>query len=96
MVQYAYGGVSMNMDFNETMMFKAPKDNTLEPKEILFQVHEALKEKGYDPINQIIGYLLSGDPTYITSHNNARSLIRKLERDELLEEILKDYLSFKK
>lgn len=86
----------MSMDFNETMMFKSQKDNTLETKEILFQVHEALKEKGYDPINQIIGYILSGDPTYITSHNNARSLIRQLERDELLGEILKEYLSVEK
>ncbi|NLY44722.1 MAG: IreB family regulatory phosphoprotein [Tissierella sp.] len=81
------------MDFNETMMFKSPKDNTLQTKEILLQVYEALNEKGYDPINQIIGYILSGDPTYITSHNNARSLIRQLERDELLGEILKEYLS---
>lgn len=83
----------MSMDFNETMMFKSPKDNTLQTKEILLQVYEALNEKGYDPINQIIGYILSGDPTYITSHNNARSLIRQLERDELLGEILKEYLS---
>lgn len=86
----------MSMDFNETMMFKSQKDNTLQTKEILLQVHEALKEKGYDPINQIIGYILSGDPTYITSHNNARTLIRQLERDELLGEILKEYLSVEK
>ncbi|MDR7870045.1 MAG: IreB family regulatory phosphoprotein [Tissierellaceae bacterium] len=84
------------MDFNETMMFKSPKDNTLNTKDVLFQVHEALKDKGYDPINQIIGYILSGDPTYITSHNNARSLIRQIERDELLGEILKEYLSIEK
>lgn len=83
----------MGMDFNETMMFKSQKDNNLDTKEILFKVYEALKDKGYDPINQIIGYILSGDPTYITSHNNARSLIRQLERDELLGEILKEYLS---
>ncbi len=86
----------MSMDFNETMMFKSQKDNTIQTKEILLQVHEALKEKGYEPINQIIGYILSGDPTYITSHNNARSLIRQLERDELLGEILKEYLSVEK
>lgn len=86
----------MSMDFNETMMFKSQKDNKLQTKEILFQVHQALLEKGYDPINQIIGYILSGDPTYITSHNNARALIRQLERDELLGEILKEYLSFEK
>lgn len=86
----------MNMDFNETMMFRSQKDNTLDTKQILFQVYEALMEKGYDPINQIIGYILSGDPTYITSHNNARTLIRQTERDELLGEILKEYLSIKK
>lgn len=86
----------MSRDINETMMFKSPKDNVVEPKEILFQVYEALKDKGYDPIDQIIGYILSGDPTYITSHNNARTLIRKIERDELLGEILKEYLDFEK
>lgn len=86
----------MGMDFNETMMFKSQKDNTIQTKEILLKVHESLREKGYDPINQIIGYILSGDPTYITSHNNARSLIRQLERDELLGEILKEYLSVEK
>lgn len=83
-------------NFNETMKFDLPKDNPMEPKEILFSVYASLKEKGYDPINQIIGYILSGDPTYITSHNNARSLIRKLERDELLEEILRSYLKCEK
>lgn len=82
----------MSNDLNETMMFEVPKDNPIEPKEILFLVYDSLKEKGYEPINQIIGYILSGDPTYITSHNNARTMIRKLERDELLEEILKVYL----
>ena len=87
------GVLLMSMDFNETMMFKSQKDNDLETKEILIQVYEALKDKGYDPINQIIGYILSGDPTYITSHKDARNLIRKLERDELLGEILKEYLS---
>lgn len=81
---------------DETMMFQVPKDNITEPKEILNIVFEALKDKGYDPIGQIIGYILSGDPTYITSHNNARNIIRKLERDELLEEILRDYLNCKK
>jgi len=67
--------------FNETMKFSVLKDNKNEAEEILFAVYEALKEKGYNPINQIIGYILSGDPTYITSHNNARTLVRKLERD---------------
>lgn len=77
---------------NQTMKFSVSKDNKSKAEEILFSVYEALEEKGYNPINQIIGYILSGDPTYITSHNNARTLIRKLERDELLEEILKKYL----
>lgn len=86
------GGVKVNKDNNETMMFKVPKEKVVEPKEVLFQVFDALNEKGYDPINQIIGYILSGDPTYITSYNDARSMIRKLERDELLEEILRTYL----
>ena len=63
-----------------------------EAKDILLKVYQALKEKGYNPVNQIVGYLLSGDPTYITSHKNARSLINKLERDELLEEIICYYL----
>ncbi|MBO8433740.1 MAG: IreB family regulatory phosphoprotein, partial [Tyzzerella sp.] len=59
---------------------------------ILIRVTSALKAKGYNPVNQIVGYILSGDPTYITSYDNARSLIRKLDRDELLEELVKDYL----
>jgi uncharacterized protein (UPF0297 family) len=86
----------MNENFSETMKFEPPKENPVEPKEVLFSVFSSLKEKGYNPIDQIIGYLLSGDPTYITSHNNARSLIRKLERDELLEEILRAYLKCEK
>jgi uncharacterized protein (UPF0297 family) len=73
-------------------MFKVDKENTNQAREILFTVYEALKEKGYNPISQIVGYILSGDPTYITNHNNARSVIRKLERDELLEELVKNYL----
>lgn len=80
---------------NQTMKFSVSKDNKNQVEEILFTVYEALEEKGYNPINQIIGYILSGDPTYITSHNNARTLIRKFERDELLEEILKKYLGKK-
>ncbi len=61
-------------------------------KEILKEVYEALTEKGYNPINQIVGYILSGDPTYITSHNGARNLIRQIERDELLEKMVKNYI----
>ena len=62
-------------------------------REVLLSVYEALKEKGYNPINQIVGYLLSGDPAYIPRHNNARSLIRKRERDELIEELVRAYLA---
>lgn len=65
----------------------------LSAREVLLSVYEALKEKGYNPINQIVGYLLSGDPAYIPRHNNARSLIRKRERDELIEELVRAYLA---
>lgn len=82
----------MKENINETMMFVPPKENITEPRDILMEVCKALTSKGYEPKNQIIGYILSGDPTYITSHNNARNLIRKIERDELLEEILTFYL----
>lgn len=82
----------MNMDNNETMKFEPPKDKVNKVQEIIFKVFEALEEKGYNPINQMIGYILSGDPTYITSHKDARSLVKKVERDELLEELLRNYL----
>lgn len=65
----------------------------MDPRSILLSVHAALVEKGYNPINQIVGYILSGDPSYITAHNNARSLIRKLERDEILEELVTFYVN---
>jgi len=84
------------MTNNETMMFKVEKEKANEAREILFSVYQALKEKGYNPISQIVGYILSGDPTYITNHQNARSVIRRLERDELLEEILTFYLEEKR
>ena len=80
------------MGINETMMFKVEKEKDNEAKAILVSVYQALKEKGYNPINQMVGYILSGDPTYITNYKNARSIIRRLERDELLEEVLKFYL----
>lgn len=80
----------MNMD--ETMNFKVEKDNSVKVREILKEVYQALAEKGYNPINQIVGYILSGDPTYITSHNDARSKIRLVERDELLEKMVKNYI----
>lgn len=82
----------MSNNINETMKFTVPKEGINEVREIILQVYQSLEEKGYNPINQMIGYILSGDPTYITSYNNARTLIRKLERDELLEELLKSYL----
>jgi len=81
--------------FNETVQFNVAKEDVNEIQNILLSVYAALKEKGYNPVNQIVGYILSGDPTYITSYNNARSMIRKLERDELLEELVKNYLEQK-
>ena len=80
------------MTNDETMFFKIPKEGKMDSKEILKKVYEALQEKGYNPINQIVGYILSGDPTYITSHNGARNLIRQIERDELLENLVKNYI----
>ncbi len=77
---------------DETMCFKAPKEESKETKQLLKEVYEALTEKGYNPINQIVGYILSGDPTYITSHKGARNLIRQIERDELLERMVKNYI----
>ena len=81
------------MNLDETMYFKVEKDENINTRKILKDVYAALDEKGYNPINQIVGYILSGDPTYITSYNNARNLIRQLERDELLEIMLKEYIS---
>ena len=78
------------MDQN-TMKFSRSKDNP-ELRDILSKVYQALLDKGYDPINQIVGYIISGDPTYITGYNNSRSLIRKVERDELLEELVRFYI----
>lgn len=82
----------MDSNVNNTAKFDYKMESVNEAREILSQVYQSLKEKGYNPNNQLIGYILSGDPTYITNHNNARSLIRKIERDELLEEILNVYL----
>ena len=75
------------MDHN-TIKFTVPVDTNEEMKQILTEVYRSLTEKGYNPINQIVGYILSEDPTYITNHNNARSLICKLDRDELLQELV--------
>ena len=77
---------------DKTMNFKVERDKDIKAKEVLKEIYEALQEKGYNPINQIVGYILSGDPTYITSHKNARNLIRTIERDELLEKMVKNYI----
>ncbi len=81
------------MGMDETVRFSVEKEKNAEAKKILKEVYEALKEKGYNPINQIVGYILSGDPTYITSHKGARNLIRQVERDELLEKMVKEYIN---
>ena len=78
-------------DLGNTQFFKVETDNNT-VKKTLDEVYHALTEKGYNPVNQIVGYIMSGDPTYITSHNNARSLIMKVERDELVEEVLRAYI----
>jgi len=80
---------------DSTIKFNVDLDKSKKVREILSEVFEALNEKGYNPISQIVGYIISGDPTYITSHNNARSIIRRVERDEILEELLKNYLNQK-
>ena len=80
------------MDFDKTMSFNFEKEKNTKTKEILKEVYEALVEKGYNPINQIVGYVLSGDPTYITSYKDARSKIRSIERDELLEKMVRYYI----
>lgn len=77
---------------DKTMTFSISGDREGEMRQIVTTVYEALLEKGYNPINQIVGYLLSEDPTYITTHNNARSLIRRIDRDELLQALVKNYL----
>ena len=80
------------MDFDKTMNYKVENENSIKYKEVLTEVYKALDEKGYNPVNQIVGYILSGDPTYITSHNDARNIIRKVERDELLEKMVRYYI----
>jgi len=80
---------------DQTMMFRVGNEENNAAAVIISTVYQSLQEKGYNPINQLVGYLLSGDPTYITSHNNARGLIRKLERDELLEELVRAYVKDK-
>lgn len=80
------------LDPNKTIQFSLKDDREEATRQTLVAVYDALVEKGYNPINQIVGYILSEDPTYITTHNNARSLIRRLDRDELLQDIVKEYL----
>ena len=82
-------------NLQDTMTFKTTNGETNAAEVILTSVYQALKEKGYNPINQLVGYLLSGDPTYITSYNNARGLIRTLDRDEIIEELVHTYLKDK-
>ena len=81
------------MDSEFTRKFKVPQERSIEMKAILTSVYDSLQEKGYNPINQIVGYILSEDPTYITNHKNASTLIRKLDRDELLQELVREYLN---
>lgn len=83
------------MNNDNTMQFDFSRDKKDLTKTILTEVYESLIEKGYNPVNQLVGYLISGDPTYITNYNGARALVRKLERDEILEEVLKSYLGIK-
>ena len=78
--------------YDKTMTFSVSDEKEIEMKKTLMLVYDALTKKGYNPVNQIVGYIMSGDPTYITSHNNARSLIMKVERDELVEEVLRAYI----
>ena len=79
-------------DLKKTQYFKVEKEPQMKVSDVIDVVYHALSEKGYNPVNQIVGYIMSGDPTYITSHRNARSLIMKVERDELVEEILRAYI----
>lgn len=81
------------LDPNKTIKFSLKDEREETTRQTLLQVYDALVEKGYNPINQIVGYILSEDPTYITTHNNARSLIRRLDRDELLQDLVKEYLN---
>ena len=89
--KYKQGREQME-NLNNTQYFTVEKEQMIQVKDILKMVYQSLSEKGYNPVNQIVGYIMSGDPTYITSHNNARSLIMKVERDELVEEVLKTYI----
>ena len=80
------------LQMEKTMSFDVRRDEELNPSDVLYAVYGALREKGYNPINQLVGYLISGDPAYITSHKRARSLIRRVERDDLIEELVSSYV----
>lgn len=79
--------------FEPTMVFSIKEDKEQEMKKILLVIYDALRQKGYNPINQIVGYILSEDPTYITTYNNARNLVRRIDRDELLQLLVQSYLA---
>ena len=81
------------MATQDTLFFKGDQNKEMVIRGIVEKVYAALKEKGYNPVNQIVGYIISGEPTYITSHEGARSLITQIQRDDLLEEIVKNYLN---
>lgn len=83
------------MNTDNTIKFDPLNNKKDLTKEIIFEVYDSLIKKGYNPVNQLVGYLISGDPTYVTNYNGARALVRKLERDEILEEVLKAYLGIK-
>ena len=85
----------MNNDLSHTQIIRPLQDSSVAVTEVLERVYEALTEKGYNPISQIVGYIMSGDPTYITSFKGARSLIMKVERDEILEELMRNYVETK-
>lgn len=79
-------------DLKNTQFIDINQTKRISVSEVILRVYQALVERGYNPVNQIVGYIMSGDPTYITSHNNARSLIMKVERDEILEELMRNYI----
>ena len=85
----------MNENLHDTQFFQTVQENRMDVDQLLDLVYTALSEKGYNPVNQIVGYVMSGDPTYITSHKNARSLIMKVERDDILELLLSYYIRHK-
>ncbi len=88
------GGGTLNEKMEHTVSFPIKKEEGVnEAQRIILEVYQALKEKGYNPLNQLVGYLLSGEPAYITSHKNVRSLIKKVERDELIEELVRSYVN---